>query len=113
MKREVLEIDFDILKECCDDLGIELIPAKSSEYITLIDENGREERIFPGQNIFNTVSEVFSVGMLYTIDESYYEPNICVTNTKIVEGSFEYKNQPQGLYAVNYNKYVGDIIPAA
>jgi hypothetical protein len=52
MKREILDIDFDILKECCDGLGIELVPAKSSEYITLIDEDGRESIINPGDTIF-------------------------------------------------------------
>ena len=57
MKREVLEIDFNILKECCNDLGIELIPAKSSEYITLIDENGDERKVIIGDNIFNMVGD--------------------------------------------------------
>ena len=52
MKREVLDIDFDVLRECCDELGIELVPATSSEHIVLTDENGKEVIISPGDTIF-------------------------------------------------------------
>ena len=39
IKREVIEeIDFDLLKECCDELGIELVPKKEEYHQITIDE---------------------------------------------------------------------------
>lgn len=50
--KEVQDINFDILKECCDELGIEMIPAESTEYITLTDEEGNKHIIKIGDNLF-------------------------------------------------------------
>ena len=52
MKREVEPMDFDLLKECCAELGVKLVPAASSDFLTLTDEHGNEFIITAEDNIF-------------------------------------------------------------
>ena len=52
MKKEVKPMDFDLLKECCAELGVKLVPASSSDYILLTDEHGNKFRVTAEDNIF-------------------------------------------------------------
>lgn len=52
MKRKVEDIDFSLLEECCSKLGIELVPATSSDCVTLIDEQGNKVKVTTSDNMF-------------------------------------------------------------
>ena len=54
MKRKVVDVDFNLLKECCSEQGMELIPATSEKYIELTDEHGNKYKVMPSDNIFET-----------------------------------------------------------
>ena len=41
MKKKIKPVDINLLKKCCEELGIALIPAESNRYIRLIDEHGK------------------------------------------------------------------------
>lgn len=106
MNREVLDVDFNILEKCCTKLGMELIPAKSSEFIALIDEKGNEEKILPNYNIFEATDEIRSLNVLYSIGSKTYKKCEDAEITQTFTQDFSYENQKQTIYAVNNNEYL-------
>lgn len=104
MKREIMDIDFNILKECCNNLGIELIPANSNEYITLVDENETEHKVMPCDNLFDTTGKEFTLDVPYNINSVVYDKCKCTTTTNSFTRNLKYENCQQVTYADSINK---------
>lgn len=105
MKREIPDIDFEILKECCDELNLELIPSSRSDCLTLIDKDGNSDYLDCNFNIFDEYEDVVLFEEPYLVESIYVAPK----QTKTVNeyrNVFEYGESQLVVYHVEINKCV-------
>lgn len=113
MKREISNIDFDLLQECCQELDIELIPADLNKYVVLINENGDKEYLDSSFSIFDNIDTETSIKVPYSIKHSNFvkSQNIQIINE--YKNTFEYSNQVYLKYKTEKNSYKGQNVYAA
>ena len=57
MRKNIDKPDMNLILECCHELGIKAVPAESSEYILLTDENGNVLKLDKQFNIFDDIAK--------------------------------------------------------
>lgn len=113
MKRMVQEFDNELFLECCKEIDIKAVPARSQNYIVLTDENGKE-------SILNSKTNIFEEYMLEQVIETTYivknmlNKTIQVSNIiKELSDTCIYNNQGVQIYEKQKNIYKSQNIYAA
>ena len=100
MRKDLLSTDFDLIRKCCNELGIGLVPAQSQNHITLTSEDGEKEFLDAQFNLFENFEFVASLDMEYFIGIPEFE----FTKPKNIIKTFENASEYQITLSEEYGK---------
>lgn len=106
MKKEIPSIDLEILKECCNELNIELIPSSCDDCVVLIDENGNKDYLDCGFNIFDDFEGDTLLNEPYFVGNEDYVSSKQVKTVNEYDNIFEYNESPSIVYNMEINSYI-------
>lgn len=105
MRKELLSTDFDLIRECCNELGIGLVPAQSQDHVILTSKNGEKEFLDSQFNLFESFEFPSFLEMEYSAGTVEYVSTQTENLVRTLENNSEYRIKLSEEYGKQENAF--------